>query len=162
VLLTLGDPGKNNQLLLVEHVSSAEEQRHLLETGLWYSDFDPATHRLYYSKSARMGVFARALSDSGAPSPETLVLADIMDGWRIVDGRIWYCTSSRIVSKTTELHEFDPQGGGERTLARIESELADAVFSAAPTRDRIVVVTVGSEDTDIGAFRLTRTGVNAN
>jgi len=161
VLLTLGVPGKDNQLLLVEHVSSAQEQRRLLDTGLWYSTFDVTTQRLFYSRSTRMGVFARTISGSGEQSPETLVAADIMDSWRVVEGRIWYLTRSQAVSKTIELRERDPLDGSERTLARIAGDMPDTVFSVAPTRDRITYVSLGSEDTDIGAFRMTRTGVNS-
>jgi len=161
VLLTLGVPGKDNQLLLVEHVSSAQEQRRLLDTGLWYSTFDVTTQRLFYSRSTRMGVFARTISGSGEQSPETLVAADIMDSWRVVEGRIWYLTRSQAVSKTIELRERDPLDGSERTLARIAGDMPDTVFSVAPTRDRITYVSLGSEDTDIGAFRMTRTGVSS-
>jgi len=156
VLLTLGVPGKDNQLLLVERAGSADEQRHPLVSGIWYSEFDAKTHQLYYSKSARYGVFVRTLSANGELSPAVLVAPELMDHWHIVDGHIWYCTPSRQMSKSTELRELNPADGSEHVLANIETELRDANFSAAPKRDRIVYVSVASEDTDIGALRLTR------
>ena len=79
-----------------------------------------------------------------------------MDHWHIIDGRIWYCTPSRQLSKGTELRELNPQDGNDRLLANIDAELRDGNFSAAPKRDRIVYVSVTTEDTDIGALRLTR------
>ncbi len=156
VLLTLGVPGKDNQLLLVEHAGSAEEQRHPLVAGIWFSEFDAANRQLYYSKSARYGVFVRTLSANGELSPAVLIAPELMDHWHLVDGRIWYCTPSRQLSKNTELRELNPQDGSDRVLANIDAELRDANFSAARKRDRIVYVSVTSEDTDIGALRLTR------
>jgi len=156
VLLTLGVPGKDNQLLLLEHAGTVQEQRHLLESGLWYSEFDAATHRLYYSRSARNGVFARVLSGAGELSEETLVAPDIMDGWRVVSGRLWHFAPSRFVDKAIDLLEFNPRDGSERVLAHVDSERRDDLFSVAPQHDRILYATVVSEDTDIGALRLTR------
>ena len=156
VLLTLGVSGKDNQLLLVERAGSGDEQRHPLVAGIWYSEFDAATHQLYYSKNARYGVFVRTLSASGELSRAVLVAPELMDHWHIIDGRIWYCTPSRQLSKGTELRELNPQDGNDRLLANIDAELRDGNFSAAPKRDRIVYVSVTTEDTDIGALRLTR------
>ena len=156
VLLTLGVPGKDNQLLLVEHAGNTDEQRHPLVAGIWYSEFDVRTRQLYYSKSARYGVFVRTLSGNGELSPALLIAPELMDHWHIVDGRIWYCTPSRQMSKSTELRELNPADGNERVLANIDTELRDANFSAAAKRDRIVYVSVASADTDIGALRLTR------
>jgi Tol biopolymer transport system component/DNA-binding winged helix-turn-helix (wHTH) protein len=156
ILLTLGVPGKDNQLLLVEHAGAAEERRHPLVSGIWYSEFDAGTHQLYYSKNARYGVFVRTLSAGGELTPAVLVAPELMDHWHIVDGRIWYCTPSRQMSKGTELRELNPADGSERALANIDAEVRDMNFSAAPKRDRIAYVTVISEDTDIGALRLTR------
>ena len=155
VLLTLGVPGKDNQVLLVEHAGTPREQRRLLESGLWYSEFDVASRRLYYSRNAHYGVFARTLSSTGELSAEKSIAPDIMDGWHIVDGRIWHFAPSRFVSKSTDLLEFNPQDGSERVLAHIDAEPRDALFSVAPRHDRILYTTAISEDTDIGALRLT-------
>jgi Tol biopolymer transport system component/DNA-binding winged helix-turn-helix (wHTH) protein len=155
ILLTLGVPGKDNQLLLLEHAGTAQEQRHLLESGLWYSEFDVATHRLYYSRSAHDGVFARTLSAHGDMSAETSVAPEIMDNWHVVEGHIWHFAPSRHTSKSTELLEVNPQGGSERVLAHLDAEPRDAAFSVSPRHDRILYVATGSEDTDIGALRLT-------
>ena len=156
VLLTLGVPGNDNQLLLVEHAGTVHERRRVLESGLWYSEFDVRSRRLYYSRNAHAGVFARTLSSSGELSAEKLTVPDIMDGWHIVDGRIWHFAPSRYLSKSTDLLEFNPRDGSERALAHIDDEPRDALFSVAPRHDRIVYTTVASDDTDIGALRLTR------
>jgi Tol biopolymer transport system component/DNA-binding winged helix-turn-helix (wHTH) protein len=156
VLLTLGIPGKDNQLLLVEHAGTSSEQRRLLESGLWHSEFDSATRRLYYSRNTRYGIFARTLSASGELSAETPIATDIMNGWQVVGGRIWHFAPSRYVSPSSDLLEFNPLDGSERVLAHIEAEPRDALFSVSPQHDRILYTTIVSEDTDIGALRLTR------
>jgi len=156
VLLTLGVPGKDNQLLLVEHAGSAREHRHMLESGLWYSEFALAERRLYYSRNARYGIFARTLSASGELSAETLIAPDIMDGWHVIGGRIWHFAPSRVANPSTDLLEFNPQDGSERVLAHIDAEPRDALFSITPQHDRVLYTTVVSEDTDIGALHLAR------
>ena len=81
-----------------------------------------------------------------------------MDGWHIIDGRIWHFAPSRLVDKATELLEFNPQDGRERVLAHFDSERRDDLFSVAPRHDRILYANVVSEDTDIGALQLVRAG----
>jgi len=152
----LGVPGKDNQLLLVEHAGTAREHRRLLESGLWYSEFDAAARRLYYSRNAHYGIFARTLSASGELSAETAIAPDIMDGWHVVGGRIWHFAPSRIVSPSADLLEFNPQDGSERLLAHMDAEPRDALFSVTPQHDRVLYTTAVSEDTDIGALRLAR------
>jgi len=142
--------------LLVEHAGAPSEQRRLLEFGLWHSEFDSGTRRLYYSRNTRYGLFARTLSASGELSPETLIAPDIMDGWQVVGGRIWHFGPSRYVSPSADLLEFNPQDGSERVLAHIETEPHDALFSVPLQHDRILYTTTVSEDTDIGALRLSR------
>jgi hypothetical protein len=39
-------------------------------------------------------------------------------------------------------------------LGHLQTELHDVAFSPTPARDRVVIVPLGAEDTDIGAFRL--------
>jgi hypothetical protein len=72
----------------------------------------------------------------------------------VVDGRIWYV--SKIAWKPTDLMEFDPATGTQRMLGHLDTELHDVGFSAAPTRDRIVITPLGMEDTDVGSFRLSK------
>jgi len=144
VLLTLGVPGKDNQLVLVEHAGTARERRQLLESGLWYSEFDAGTRQLYYSRNAHYGIFARTLSRSGELSSEKSVAPDIMDGWHVIDGRIWHFAPSRFTSKSTDLLEFNPQDRSERVLAHIDAEPRDALFSVAPQHDRVLYTTVVS------------------
>jgi hypothetical protein len=160
VLLTLGVPGKDNQILLVEHAGTVRERRHTLESGLWFSEFDVTSRRLYYSRNAHYGVFARTLSSAGELSAEQSIAPDIMDAWHVIDGRIWHFAASRYVSKSTDLLEFNPQDGSERVLAHIDAEPRDALFSVAPRHDRILYATAVSEDTDIGALRLTRSSAH--
>ena len=88
-------------------------------------------------------------------SAETSVAPELMDNWHVIDGRLWHFAPSRFTSKSTELLEMNPQDGSERVLAHLDIEPRDAAFSVSPRRDRILYVAIGSEDTDIGALRLT-------
>jgi hypothetical protein len=76
------------------------------------------------------------------------------NGWRIVDGHIWYLTGVEL--KPIVLHDLDPATGEERELKRIDIALKDVNFSITPARDAIVLAEIGSEDTDVGLFTLTR------
>jgi hypothetical protein len=92
--------------------------------------------------------------DSGARQVMTERLPDGANGWRIVDGRVWYV--SDIEEKSAKLHEFDPASGNDRVLGTLDAIMRNLDFSVMPDRKRILIVPFGTEDTDVGMFRLTR------
>jgi hypothetical protein len=75
-------------------------------------------------------------------------------GWRVVDGHIWYLTGVEV--KPVVLRELDPATGDVRELKRLDIGLKDVNFSITPGRDAIVLAEIGTENTDVGMFTLTR------
>jgi Tol biopolymer transport system component len=152
-LLVLGARGEQNRLVLVQRAGSAQETRTQLATGVEHAEADLAGRRVYFTSNARHGLFVRDLAGSTDAAPVTSgVDAGMMDGWRVVDGRIWYV--AKVAWKPTDLVEFDPATGATRTVGHFDTELHDVAFSVTPARDRVVIVPLGVEDTDVGAFRI--------
>ena len=58
--------------------------------------------------------------------------------------------------KPVVLHDLDPATGEEHELKRIDIALKDVNFSITPARDAMVLSEIGTEDTDVGMFTLTR------
>lgn len=153
-LLVVGASGKHNQLILLENAGSPDESRRVLAEGVERMDIDRTSNRIYYTLHSRPGLFARDLAGGAENEVTKMIQASQIDGWRVVDGKIWFV--SKISWRPTEFMQFDPATGKTRLLGRVDSELRDAGFDVTPARDRIVIVPVGVEDTDVGAFRLTR------
>ena len=153
-LMVVGASGKHNQLILLEHAGSNSESRRVVADGIEHMDLDSASRRVYYTRRSRVGLFARDLADGPEKQIDPFVQASQTDGWRVVDGKIWYVSNTSW--RPADLMELDPSRGKDRLLGRVDGELRDASFSVTPARDRVVVVPVGTEDTDVGAFRLTR------
>ena len=152
-LLVTGAASRQNQLVLLEHAGADDERKMPLAGGIEHVELDPASRRVYYTKNAERGLFVRDLGGGD----ERFVTADVdttmLDGWRIVDGRIWFV--AKVAWKPTDIVEFDPATGNKRLLGHLDTELHDVAFSVTPRRDRIVVAPLSVEDTDIGMFRLT-------
>lgn len=155
-LLVAGASSRENQLVLLEHAGAGDEHKTLLARGVEHAEIDLALRRVYYTKNAEAGLFARDL----AGGDEKFVTADVdtgmLDGWRIVDGKVWFVT--KVAWKPTDLAEFDPATGKRRAIAHLDAQLHDVAFSVTPKRDRIVLAPLGIEDTDIGLFKLSATG----
>jgi hypothetical protein len=114
---------------------------------------DPTSRLVYYTRNAQHGLFVRDFAGGDERQVTSKVLeASSMDGWRVVDGKIWYV--SKVDWKPVDIVELDPATGTQRTLAHLDTELQDVNFSVTPARDRIVVAPLGVEDTDIGAFQI--------
>jgi hypothetical protein len=137
----------------MEHAGAEGERQMPLASGTEHVEFDPGQRRVYYTMNARHGLFARSIDGGDEQLVTEVVDANLLDGWRIVDGRVWFV--GKVYWKPTDILELDPGTGSKRTLAHLETELRDVSFSVTPKRDRIVIAPLGIEDTDIGAFRLT-------
>ena len=154
-LLVLGGSSRQNQLVLLEHFGSKDERQTALAAGIEHMELDATTRRLYYTKNAQSTLFARDLAGGAETLVTPLIASTLIDGWRVVDGRIWYV--SKVAWKPVDLLEFDPATGAQRVLVHLEAELHNVGFSVTPKRDRVALTPLGTEDTDIGAFRLSAT-----
>ena len=152
-LIAAGPSARDDSLILVAHPASADEARRVMATGVAYADVDTPAHRIYYT-SVERGLFRRGFDDGPAEFVTSKVNALTLNGWRVVDGRVWYITG--IGDKPEALREVDPATGDEREIARLNVTLRDVNFSVMPERDGVIVSVVGAEDTDVGAFDLTR------
>lgn len=151
-LLVMGSPSRHNQLVLLERAGHEDERQMPLAVGIEHMELDAGARRLYYTKNAQSALFARDLAGGEEKLVTPLIESTLIDGWRVVDGRIWYV--GKVAWKPTELMEFDPATGAQRVLVHIETELHDVGFSASPKRDRVVITPLGTEDTDVGSFRI--------
>jgi Tol biopolymer transport system component/DNA-binding winged helix-turn-helix (wHTH) protein len=154
-LLVLGGSSRQNELVLLEHFGSKDERQTALAAGIEHMELDASTRRLYYTKNAQSTLFARDLAGGAETLVTPLIASTLIDGWRVVDGRIWFV--SKVAWKPVDLLEFDPATGAQRVLVHLEAELHNVGFSVTPKRDRVAITPLGTEDTDIGAFRLTAT-----
>lgn len=150
-LVTLGASSRLDQLVLVES-GSAGDTRRVIASGIEHAEFDPLSRHVYYTKAAERGLFRRDLVGGAEQAISPLVSSIHMDGWRVVNGRIWYLRGVGV--DPVELREFDPARASERLLVRLDVELKDRGFSVTPSRDRVVIAAVASEDADVGAFQL--------
>lgn len=141
------------ELVMLQNADTANERAIPLASAVEHAEFDPATHMVYYIKSGAQGVFRRDLA-GGAEQLTQHVSSATMDGWRLVDGRIWYVTA--MMMNPFDLREFDPASGADRQLVHVKAQLGDANFSVAPSHDRVIFAPMGAEDIDVGAFELSR------
>ena len=157
-LFVSGVSGRDNQLVLVSHPGEAQETRTVLTRAVAAIEPDPATRTVYYTPTVERGLFRIDPSDP----VEHLVtprLTSVTQGWRVVDGRIWYIGDIEV--RTANLHELDPATGADRVIGRIDAIMRNLQFSVTPDRKRLIAVPLSAEDTDIGLLRLTRAGANA-
>jgi len=151
-LLVIGGSNRENRLVLLEHAGREDERQMPLASGIEHMELDAGTRRVYYTKNAQRALFARDLAGADERLVTTSIESTLIDGWRVVDGRIWYVAK---IAWKTDLIEFDPATGTQRALGHLgETELHDVGFSAAPNRERVVLTPLGTEDTDIGSFHL--------
>lgn len=152
-LIAVGTLARDDKLVLVTHPGRVDETRRELASSVAYFELDPMARLIYYTAVER-GLFRRGF-DNGEPvfvSPKINALA--LNGWRVVEGRIWYITG--VGDKPAILHEMDPDTGEEHEIARLNAALDDINFSVTPQRDGVIVAPVGVEDNDVGGFDLVR------
>jgi hypothetical protein len=151
-VLVIGGSSRENRLVLLEHAGRDDERQMPLAVGVEHMEIDRAARRVYYTRNSQRGLFARDLVGGDEKPVTPLIESSLADGWRVVDGRIWYV--SKVAWKPTDIIEFDPATDARRVVAHLEAELHEVGFSAASGRDRVAITPLGSEDTDIGSFRL--------
>jgi Tol biopolymer transport system component/DNA-binding winged helix-turn-helix (wHTH) protein len=153
-LVTIGSSGKDNKLLYVEHAGTPQESRKVLESGVAYAQLDAEARALYYTPTAGRGLYRFDFETGAQHFVTPKINAISMNGWRVVDGRIWWITGAAL--KLSNVHEFDPASGEEHIVGQIEVGLQDLNFSVMPDHKTIIAAPVGTQDTDVGMFRLTR------
>jgi Tol biopolymer transport system component len=151
-VLVIGGSSRENRLVLLEHAGRDDERQTLLAVGIEHMELDPAARRVYYTRNSQRGLFARDLGGGDEKPVTPLIESSLADGWRVVDGRIWYV--SKVARKPVDIIEFDPATDARRVVAHLEADLHDVGFSATPGHDRVAITPLGAEDTDIGSFRL--------
>ena len=142
----------HSELVVLEHADSAQESIVPIADGVEHAELDRANATVFYTKSNEPGLFRRAL-DGGAEQLVTRkITANILDGWRIIDGHVWYV--SGFMQKPFDLREFDPQSGTERARLHVDAWLRDVNFDVSPNREQVLLAPMGPEDIDVGAFTL--------
>jgi Tol biopolymer transport system component/DNA-binding winged helix-turn-helix (wHTH) protein len=153
-VFAVGLSARDNQLFLLSHADSPGAARHLLASGVAHAEIDLDARSVYYTATAKKGLYRRALEGGDEQFVTPNVDPVSMDGWRLVAGRVWYLSGPS--SKPTLLNEVDPATGAERVIASLDLVLRDVNFSVTPARDALIVTPSGADDTDIGTFRLVR------
>ncbi len=151
-LVALGASSRLDQLVLIDSGVSGETTRRAIASGIQHAEFDPLSKQVYYTKAAERGLFRRDLAGGAEHAVSALVSSIHMDGWRVVDGRIWYLSDLAI--KPAELRQFDPATGDDRLLGHLDAELRELSFAVPPSRDRIIIAPLAVDDADVGAFQL--------
>ena len=152
-LFATGTSGRNNELVLVQHPGTPDESRRKVAASVAYAQVDAAARAVYYTTSSGDGLYRFDLDSGEQRFVSPKVSSVTTNGWRVVDGRIWYLSGVEV--KPVVLHELDPTTGEEHELKRIDIALKDVNFSVTPHRDAIVLSQIGTEDTDVGMFTLT-------
>jgi hypothetical protein len=153
-VVAIGASGRSNELVLVRHPGTGDESRQRIASAVAFAQVDADAHAVYYTASAGDGLYRFDL-DTGAQRFVTPKVSSVTtNGWRVVDGHIWYLSGFGV--KPVVLRDLDPATGDEHELKRLDITLKDVNFSVTPKRDAIVLSEIGTEDTDVGMFTLTR------
>ena len=141
-----------SELVVVEQADTPQERVVPITDAVEHAELDRAASLVYYTKSNEPGLFRRALGGGAEQAVTRNVTANILDGWRIVDGHVWYV--SGMMQKPFDLRELDPQTGAERVRLHVDAWLRDVNFDITPQRDRMLLAPMGPEDIDVGVFSL--------
>jgi len=152
-LFAIGSSGRNNELVLVRHPRQADESRQPIESGIAFAQVDVELHAVYYTTTAG-GLFRYDLDSGEKRFISSNISSVTANGWRVVGGHIWYLTGFEV--KPIVLHDLDPATGEEHVLRRMDISLKDVNFTVMPDRKSLVLSEIGTEDTDVGTFTLTR------
>jgi Tol biopolymer transport system component/DNA-binding winged helix-turn-helix (wHTH) protein len=153
-LVAIGASGRADQLVLVTKPGEPDESRKVIESGVAFAQPDPVSRGIYYTTTAGDGLYRYALDTGESRFVSPKVSSVTTNGWRVVDGHIWYLTGVEV--KPVALHDLDPATGDERVLGHFNIVLKDVNFSVMPDRKSVVLSQIGTEDTDVGVFTLTR------
>ena len=141
--------------MLATKAGEPDETRKVIESGVAFAQPDDVSRSIYYTTTAGDGLHRYALDTGESRFVSADVSSVTTNGWRVVDGHIWYLTGIEV--KPIVLHDLDPATGEERVLGNFDVTLKDVNFSVMPDRKSLVLSQIGTEDTDIGMFTLTRT-----
>lgn len=153
-LVVSGSSGKNNKLVLVTHPGTPDETRRIIESSVAYARVDRAHRAIYFTTTAGRGLYRLDIDSGQKRFVSAKVNAVSMNGWRIVDGRVWYLEG--VNDKPVHVREIDPDTGTDRLIGKLDVGLRDLDFSPTPDRKSVVLSQLGTEDTDVGMFRLVR------
>ena len=140
------------ELILLQDADTAQEKQVALAAAVEHVELDRSAGLVYYTKFDDVGIFRRPLGGGAEKLVTRSITATTMDGWRVVDGRVWYITGMML--KPFDLREFDPETGADRALLRVSAWLVNINFAVSPAHDRVLFAPMGPEDEDIGAFTL--------
>jgi dipeptidyl aminopeptidase/acylaminoacyl peptidase len=141
-----------SELVMLVEADTTNEHAIAIASSVEHAEIDSTTRMIYFTRSDVPGVFRRDLAGRNETLITTNVDSMTREGWRVVDGKIWYVT--KLLAKPFDLREFDPATGIDRQLVSVESSLREFNFSVAPSRDRVIFTPAGPEDIDVGAFDL--------
>lgn len=151
-IAVVGDSSEGRELIEFENAKGSETARRTIMRNVARFDYDVADASVYFTKVAEPGLF-RIDPQSGA---ETLITEKInpahLDGWMVFRGDIFYVEAQAV--GPSSLHDLNPVSGDDRVIATIPGPLADLNFTISHDRQRIAVVRVVAEDTDVGAITL--------
>ncbi|MEO8458939.1 MAG: winged helix-turn-helix domain-containing protein [Dokdonella sp.] len=153
-LFTVGKLDRNAELVQVQHPATLQETRKSLVSGIAYLQVDPATRSVLYTTFEKAGLYRYELDSGGERFVTSKVTTDLFNGWRLVDGRIWYLADLSV--RSAVMHEFNPEDGADRVITQFNVLMQDISFSVTPSHDSIIFAPVDVEDTDVGMFRLQR------
>ena len=153
-LMTVGPSRSLDHLVYVRHPRAADESRRTLVDAVTHADIDSATRWVYYTKTAQRGLFRRSLDGGDEEFVTPLITSILTDGWRVVGGKIWYVRDLDI--NPTEMREFDPATKNDHSVGLFPIELLEVNFSVSPDQKRVILAPLVRDDTDVGAFKLTK------
>ena len=154
VLAVIADPAGSAALVALSASTSMAGSRRVLVRDVGRAETDPATGAVYFTRLAERGLF-RLDRTGGATTLVTVATPRFdVDGWHIASGNVVYVATGP--GRGSELRNLDPRSGADWLLASLPEPPAELEFSVSADGDRIVLVHVAADDTDIGAFRLER------
>jgi Tol biopolymer transport system component/DNA-binding winged helix-turn-helix (wHTH) protein len=154
-LLFTGTSPNSGKLVYRRNLGGSDVSQVALATGVQHAEIDPTRLVVYYTKIGGTGLFRRSLDGGAEEFVTDKVNAATMDGWRVVDGNIWYLVQK--ADKTSPIHEFDAVTKRDRTVATVDGYFDDVNFAVNTEHNRIILAPIRSDDTDVGAFELLRT-----
>jgi len=155
VLLAIGASSREARLVQRLHPGQSEQADETLASGVQHAEADAARGLIYYTRIGAGGLFRRTVA-TGEEQPLTDKVNSLMiDGWRIVDGKVWSLVPVDV--HKTILREFDPDKNAARVVAELPIDLNGRHFSVSADGKRLYLARVPRQDSDIGAFELERT-----
>lgn len=153
-LLAVGASSREARLLQRTRPGAGQPVDETLATGVQHAEADIARGLIYYTRIGTAGLFRRAVATGAEQQVTDQVNSMKLDGWRIVDGKVWYLVPVDVHKAV--LHEFDPERNAERVLAELPIDINGRHFSVAAGGKQLYLARVAKQDSDIGAFELER------